>query len=140
MPEEIKGLIDKIQREGIQKAREDGLKLIEEAKEASLKILEEAKKEAGSIIQKAKEESQMLKSSTDASLKQAGRDFLISLRAQIELLLNKIIIQETSEALTPKEISRIINALIKDYAQKQKLDKIEVVFSKDTLQKLRISF
>ena len=140
MPEEIKGLIEKIQREGVQKAKEDGRKIVEEAQKVSARIIEEAKKEAEAIVQKAKEEAERLKESTEASLKQAGRDFLISLRAQINLLLKKIIIQKTSEALTPEEMSKIINSLIREYAQKQKLDKIEAFFSKDDLAKIKKGF
>ncbi|MBN2831527.1 MAG: hypothetical protein JXL82_04570 [Candidatus Omnitrophica bacterium] len=140
MPEEIKGLIEKIQREGVQKAQEEGYKIVKEAKEASVKILEAAKREADSIIQRAKSEAQRLKESTDVSLKQAGRDFLIALRAQINSMLKKIVIQNTSEALSVHEMSRIIDTLIKEYCKKEKADKIEVVLSKDDLVKMKGSF
>jgi len=140
MPEEIKGLIEKIQKEGVEKAREDGRKIVEEARKASAGIIEKAKQEADAIIQKAKEESGRAKESTEASLRQAGRDLLISLRAQINALLKKVITHKASEALTPQEMAKMIQALINGYAQKQKPDKIEAFFSKDDLAKMKDGF
>jgi vacuolar-type H+-ATPase subunit E/Vma4 len=140
MPEEIKGLIEKIQKEGIQKASEDGRRIVEEAKGISAKMLEKAKKEADSIIQNAKKEAERFKESADAELKQAGRDFLILLRAQINALLKKIIVQKTSEALTTQEMAKIINTLVREYSQQQKFDKIEIVISKSDLAKMKEDF
>jgi len=137
MPEEIKGLIEKIQKEGIQKAQDERQKIVAGAKEESARLIEDARRQADSIIQKAKDESQKHRESVDSALRQAGRDFLISLRSQIEALLNKIISQKISESLTAQEMAKIIGAIVKEYGRKEKLDQLEVILNKGDLARLK---
>ncbi|MBM3243376.1 MAG: hypothetical protein FJZ12_00865 [Candidatus Omnitrophica bacterium] len=137
MPEEIKVLIEKIQKEGFQKAQEEKRKILDEAQAVSGKIIEQARQEAEAIIQKAKEEAETFRLSTEASLRQAGRDFIIALRQKVNALLGKIISQKVSEALTPQEMAGMINNLVKDYARKEKLEKIEITLNNNDLVKIK---
>ncbi|MFA5311468.1 MAG: hypothetical protein WC355_04055 [Candidatus Omnitrophota bacterium] len=140
MPEEIKGLLEKIQKEGIQKAQEESLRVINEAKARSAEIIAKARQEADLVIQKAEEEAVKLQDSTDSALKQAGRDFLISLRAEISSLLKGIVREKISQALTSQEMAAMINLLIKEYAKGNSPDTIEVLFSKEDLEKMKSVF
>ncbi|MDP2830822.1 MAG: hypothetical protein Q8O02_01065 [Candidatus Omnitrophota bacterium] len=114
MAQEIKDLIAKIQQEGIQAAEEKAKQIKAEADRASLKIISEAKIEASRIIQQANTDAQRLNDSTHASLKQAGRDLLISLRREINSMLDNLIKADTYQALTVNELLKIIEALIKN--------------------------
>ncbi len=136
MPEEIKSLIEKIQQEGIQKAKDESLKIIEQAQKEAGKILQEARANAEAIIGKAQQEVLKKKESSDLLLKQAGRDFVISLRSQVNALLQKIITQKVSDALSVEEMSRIISLLIKDNAGKEE---VELTFSKSDFVKIKES-
>lgn len=114
MAQEIKDLIAKIQQEGIQAAEEKARQIKAEADHSSLKIISEAKIEAARIIQQANTDAQRLNDSTHASLKQAGRDLLISLRREINSMLDNLIKADTRQALTVNELLKIIEALIKN--------------------------
>jgi len=114
MAQEIKDLIVKIQQEGIQVAEEKAAQIKAEADRAALKIISEAKIEASRIIQQANTDTQRLNDSTHASLKQAGRDLLISLRREINSMLANLIKVDTRQALTVNELLKIIEALIKN--------------------------
>ncbi|MBU4252198.1 MAG: hypothetical protein KKC39_07590 [Candidatus Omnitrophica bacterium] len=114
MAQEIKDLIAKIQQEGIQAAEEKAAQIKAEAARASLKIISEAKIEASRIVQQANTDAQRLNDSTHASLKQAGRDLLISLRGEINSMLDNLIKADTHQALTVNELLKIIEALIKN--------------------------
>ncbi|MDP3041970.1 MAG: hypothetical protein Q8N62_04480 [Candidatus Omnitrophota bacterium] len=114
MAQEIKDLIAKIQQEGIQAAEEKAKQIKAEAERASLKIISEAKIEAARIVQQANTDTQRLNDSTHASLKQAGRDLLISLRREINSMLANLIKVDTRQALTVNELLKIIEALIKN--------------------------
>jgi len=114
MAQEIKDLIAKIQQEGIQAAEEKAAQIKAEAARASLKIISEAKIEASRIVQQADTDAQRLNDSTHASLKQAGRDLLISLRGEINSMLDNLIKADTHQALTVNELLKIIEALIKN--------------------------
>ncbi len=135
MAEELKGLIEKIQEEGI-KAGCDKAKAIEiEARELAKTIIEKAEKEAENMLQDAREKSASMEKSGKASLKQAGRDLILSLRKQVNNLLEKIIKSRIKEVLTPGEIAKIITVIAKDTATDGKKD-ITVSLSKKDLEKM----
>ncbi|MFY9402968.1 MAG: hypothetical protein WAQ07_06165 [Candidatus Omnitrophota bacterium] len=136
MPEEIKSLIEKIQKEGIQKASDEALKIVEEAKREAKKILQDAHAKAEVLLAQAKEEILKKKESSDILLKQSGRDFIISLRNQINIILKNIIAQKVSEALSIEEVSKIISLIIKESAVR---GGIELAFSENDLLKIKES-
>lgn len=114
MAQEIKDLIAKIQQEGIQAAEVQAAKIKAEAERVSLKIISEAKIEAQRIIEQANNQARKLDDSTQAALKQAGRDLLISLRQEIISMLDRLIKLDLRQVLTAEELSGIIATLIKN--------------------------
>ena len=145
MAQEIKDLIAKIQQEGIQAAQEQAAKIKAEAERDSLKIISEAKIQAQRIIEQANSQARKLDDSTQAALKQAGRDLLISLRQEIISMLDRLIKLDLRQALTAEDLSGIIAALIKNAPlslgsqiivslNKQDKDKLEQGFLKQLVQ------
>jgi len=122
MPEEIKNLIEKIQREGIQAADVKAKHIEAEAKEKAESVLRQARQEAEKIIAQGQQEAKRTGESTQALLEQAGRDMLISLRREINAMLQRLITAEVRQALKPDELARIILAFIKEYGGKAKED------------------
>jgi V/A-type H+/Na+-transporting ATPase subunit E len=114
MAQEIKDLIAKIQEEGVQAAEAQAAQIKAEAEQGSLKIISEAKIEAQKIIEQANNQVKRLNDSTQAALKQAGRDLLISLRQEIITMLDRLIKTGLRDTLTAEELSKIIAALIKN--------------------------
>lgn len=114
MAQEIKDLIAKIQREGIKIAEDKSAQIKSEADLLAQKIIEGAKLEAKQIIEKAVAQAKKLDDSTQASLKQAGRDLLISLRKEINAMLNNLIKLELNQALSVEVLAGIIATLIKN--------------------------
>ena len=113
MAEEIKDLIAKIQQEGIKTAEESALKIRQEAEGLAQKIIADAKNQAKKILEEAAIQTKRLEDSTQASLKQSGRDLLISLRKEISSTLDKLIQANVRQALTLEELSSIISSLVK---------------------------
>lgn len=114
MAQEIKDLIAKIQQEGIQVAQEQAVQIKAQADRVALKIISEAKIEAQRIVEQANIQAKKLDESTQAVLKQAGRDLLISLRQEIITMLDRLVKMELHQALTVEELAGIIGALIKN--------------------------
>jgi len=114
MAQEIKDLIAKIQQEGIQVAQEQAAQIKAQADRVALKIISEAKIEAQRIVEQANSQAKKLDDSTQAALKQASRDMLISLRQEIISMLERLIKLDLRQALTVEELSKIITALIKN--------------------------
>ncbi|MBN1913596.1 MAG: hypothetical protein JW788_04270 [Candidatus Omnitrophica bacterium] len=114
MAEDIKGLIEKINQEGIKAAEEKAAVIIAEAKKGSEEIISQAKKESQRLLDEAKDRIAQEDAKEKALLAQAARDMLLALRQEIGLTLDKIIRQETESAFTPEIIIKVISELLKN--------------------------
>jgi len=138
MTEDIQGLIDKINQEGIKQAEEKAGKIEEEARQQAAEIIAWAKKEAQRLIAEAKEQIERSQEKARALLAQAGRDLLLSLRKEIQATLEQIITSQIQEALVPEALAKIILEMAK--AQAQHKEDIVVSLKKEDLQALEKGF
>ena len=119
MAEELQGLLDRIQSEGIAKAEAEKTKIVEDAKAEAAKIVAAAKEEAASIVKKANEDAEISVTKGNAAIKQAARDVLIALRADIEARLKNLVTESIGEAMTPETMGKIILEMVKAYSVKK---------------------
>jgi len=117
--EEIKDLITKIKNEGIKAAQDKSSQIEFQAQALAEKIVKDAKRTAEKIVKDAKREAEQRASSTEALLKQSGRDMLLFLKKEIVAMLDTIIKKNIRATLTPEEMLKIINSLIQANTQKE---------------------
>lgn len=139
MAEQIKELIEKIQQEGIQAAEEKAAAILDEAKRKAAALVERANSEAQKLIQEANERIAKTEEASRLALKQAGRDTVISLKKEINALLDKIIRLSIQEALSPSELGKIITGLIKEISHKYK-EGIEITLRKEDIERIEKGF
>ncbi|MDD5097506.1 MAG: hypothetical protein PHU59_03335 [Candidatus Omnitrophica bacterium] len=120
MAQEIKDLIAKIQAEGIKLAEDKARQIQAQAQANAEKIIADAQANAKKIIVEAGEQIAKSKLAVEASFNQAGRDFLITLKARINAMLDKLVTENIRQSLTPEELSKIILLLIKAAENKPK--------------------
>lgn len=113
MPEELKELIAKIKKEGITAAEEKAKEIEDQARMKANEILVSAKEKAQALLSEAKTKASQDAQRTRALLDQAGRDLLLSLRKEINIMLERLITFETDSALSAAELQRIIVELVK---------------------------
>ncbi|MFH1354949.1 MAG: hypothetical protein ABIH19_02230 [Candidatus Omnitrophota bacterium] len=135
MAEQIKDLIEKIQQEGL-KVAEDNARVIEQqARHQADEIIKRAKKEAEKIVADGKGTVARMEQSTQAALQQAGRDLILSLKKEINAMLDKLIASSVHETLSSGELLKIITTLINNYKGKDK-ENIIISLKKEDLKKL----
>ena len=138
MSENLKGLLEKINQEGIKSAEEKARVIEDKAKQDAEKVVEDARKLADEIVQKAKIEAEKIKASANLSVKQASRDLLLSLKEDIRRILNRIALEEINKTLSKEEIASILAGLIDRYAEKNgQANDIKVLVKKEDLEKIR---
>lgn len=141
MSENLKGLLEKINQEGIKSAEKKAGEIEDKARLDAEKVLSDARKLAGEIVQKAEAEVEKTQVNAELSLKQASRDLLLSLKEDIKKMLNKIIAGEIHKALSNEEIAGILAGLIDKYVEKNgQADDIKVLVKKEDLEKIKNSF
>lgn len=130
MADQIKELIEKINQEGVQAAREKAGEIEADARQKAEKILEDADIRAKKIIEQAQDKVNQMQASSQASLKHSARDLLLALKIEIIALLERLVKADVSAALTIEELSRIIAGMIKEYHSHEN-DKV-IVYLKDS--------
>ena len=113
MAEELKALIEKIKEDGVKAAEEKARSIEEEAKEKASAVMERAKKEAGNLISDAGERIARMEESAKETIRQAGRDLALSLKKEINGMLERIALSHVREALRPEEMAKIITSLVR---------------------------
>jgi len=135
MADELKGLLEKIQEDGVRAAEEKARAIEDEALRSAQRVSDSAKREAARMISEAESKIVRAEDSSRAALKQASRDAIISLKKEISNILEKIISSHVHKALASDEMAKILSGLIKS-ASSSDADKIAVTLKKDDLDKM----
>lgn len=112
MAEELKHLIEQIQKEGVEKANEQAETIISQAKDKAAKIITEAEEKAHSILKKAKEESDAFAERSVKTLEQATRDLLITVGQGCEKVVAATLGREVDSALSADFLQKLILTVI----------------------------
>lgn len=134
MDVQLKELIDRIKSEGIESADQQAQKIVEEAESKAKKIISDAETEADKIRQKAEEDAQRREQTGRASLKQAGRDLMISLEKRLQQLFDTVIYTESAEALKGDLLKNLVQQLIEHW--NEDVADIQLLIAEDELKKL----
>jgi vacuolar-type H+-ATPase subunit E/Vma4 len=116
MAEEIKELIEKINREGIKVAEEKAKEIERQALKKADEIVNKAKKEAEKILAEASDKLSKMEEKERALLVQAGRDLILNLKEEINSMLGRLITADLRESLKPEALVKIIIEIAKKHA------------------------
>lgn len=112
MAEELKHLIEQIQKEGVEKANAQAEILISQAKEKAAKIVKEAEHKAHEMLLKAKNESEAFAERSVKTLEQAARDLLITVGQGCEKVVTTVLDKEVGGALSGELLEKMILSVI----------------------------
>jgi len=116
MAEDLQGLLDRIQNEGIQKAEADREKLLTEAGAQAEKILADAKEEAEALVKKAQADAAAEQERAERTIRQAARDVIIGLNEDLKARLRRIVKSAIGQAMTPDLIKEIVLKMASSYS------------------------
>jgi len=114
--EQLQSLLERIRREGVQRAEAEAAAIVEQSRERAAAIVAEAETEAASLRRAAEEEAAAGRRRAEKALEQAARDFLLSLQARIESILRQSLRGDVADALTPETVAEMLVRLADAYA------------------------
>lgn len=115
MAEELQSLIEKINRDGVEKANAEAERIVAAAKEEAAKIVKAAKADADKYEAAAKTEAQAAATRAGETLRQASRDAVISVEGAVQRLLEKILSANVNTALAdPSSAAAIVGDAIRE--------------------------
>jgi len=112
MAEELKHLIEQIQKEGVEKANEEASTIISQAKEKAAKIISEADEKAHAALLKAKTESDAFAERSVKTLEQAARDLLITVGQGCEKVVTETLGKKVDSALSGDLLEKMILSVV----------------------------
>lgn len=124
MTEDIKSLIEKINQEGVQAAETKANQIEEQAKLRAEEVLAKARKESERVLTEAGKKLKLMEEKQRHMLSQAGRDFLLSLKKEISVTIERLILQDVREVLRPEGLHKILAEAIKSYGGQQKSEAV----------------
>ena len=141
MAEQIQELINKIKQEGIEAVGKKAKTIEEEAHRKAKEITASAQKEAEGLLAKTKEDIKKMEDSSRLAITQASRNVILTLKKEIEGILNKIVKTQINDALTPDRLAELIETLVKKFAEGQSPEaQIQIALNPEDLGKLKNGF
>ncbi len=118
MTQNIQDLINKIKTEGVEVSNKHAQEVQGQAKAQAEQIVAQAKAQAGQIVAQAKEQLKKQEEATRATLKQAARDTVLSLRQEIEKFLKRIVSAQVKDGLKAEQMAGLLTAVVTAYVTK----------------------
>ena len=117
MAAELQQLLEKIQKEGVDKANAEANRILSEAKAKAEGIVKEAQAKAEAAAEKAKSESEAYTKRAEETIRQAARDTVIEVRNSVTAMLEAILARNVDAALAdPSAVAPVAAAAVKEIA------------------------
>ena len=129
MAEDIQGLLNRIQSDGIEKAEAEKKRILENAKQQADELLAKAREEAEAIMKSAREEAVISENKGKAAVKQAARDVILSLQTELQKRLEGLVRDSLGQAITPEIMGQIVVKMAEKYLAQDNGSTIEVLLS-----------
>ena len=100
MTEDLQHLLEKIQKDGVDKAETESTRIIDEAKTKAQQLITKAEDEAKALIEKADKDAVAFEEKGKVALEQACRDTIIATKTGIQAAISSVISAETAAAMT----------------------------------------
>ena len=98
--EDLQSILEKINREGVEKADAEAARIVAEAKEKAAAIVREANEAAAKAKADAEKEAKASAERGEATLRQSARDIVISVEGAVTDLLTNILARNVDAALS----------------------------------------
>ena len=115
MAEDLQTLIDRIQKEAVDKAEAQSSAIIAKAKEEAASIIKNAEAEAAAKLEKADKDAEVYTERSERALEQAARDVLISVGRRFEKIVSDIVALQVEKNLSEATVKEMLLALAKNY-------------------------
>ena len=104
MAEELQQLLEKIQRDGVDKANAEAAAIVAKAKEEANALVKKAQEDAAAAEAKGKADAEAYAARARETISQAARDTVLKVREDITKLLTKLLAQNVSAALATEAV------------------------------------
>lgn len=140
MAEELQGLLDRIQKEGVDRAETEAAQITADAKDKAKAIVAEAESQAKALLAKAEEESKLFQQRSENAISQAARDVILSVGEAVTETFQAIVARQVEAAMKADALPGFIQEAIRAYTQAKGSTAIEVLLSEEQQEAVTATF
>ncbi len=104
MTQDLQQLLEKINTDGVEKAKSESAKIIDHANAQAKVIVDTATREAAQKIAQAKQEAEAFERRAEETMRQAARDTVLNVEKSITALLTNVLLKEVNTTLNTAEV------------------------------------
>ncbi len=104
MAEELQQLLEKIQRDGVDKANAEAAAIVAKAKEEANALVKKAQEDAAATEAKGKADAEAYAARARETISQAARDTVLKVKEDVTKLLTQLLAQDVSAALATEAV------------------------------------
>ncbi|MFP4114509.1 MAG: V-type ATP synthase subunit E [Spirochaetota bacterium] len=138
MDTQLKELIETIKAEGVQNAEKQAEQIVAAAEEKAQEITANARRQAAGIVEEAKLDRTRQEAAGKEAVKQAARDLVLTVQAQLTSVFREVVEKATSDTMTDAVLEGAITTVVSAWAQ-GKDEQIDVLLAESDLKKLESS-
>ena len=131
MAEDLQYLMERIQKDAVDKAENEAAAIIAKAKEKAADIVKAAEAEASARLEKADKDAEAFTERSERTLEQSARDLLLSVGKNLEKMIMDLLNLEVEKSLDESTVKSMLLTVAKSYTSD-----IEVDFSDADARKL----
>ncbi len=137
MADELQSLIERIQREGVDKAAAEAEAIVKQARAKATEIIQAAEAQAQALLKQADADAQIYTKRSVITLSQAARDVLIAVGQGLEKIIDDVVRKQVGQALAPDTLKAMLSRLAQAYAAHGMAEnRLTVLLSQEDQQKL----
>ena len=131
MAEDLQALMERIQKDAVDKAELEATSIISKAKEKAAEIVKAAEDEAKAKLENADKEAQAFTERSERTLEQSARDLLLSVGKNLEKMILDLLSLQIEKSLDETTVKNMLLTIAKSYSSN-----IDVEFSEADATKL----
>ena len=117
MAEELQSLLERIQKDTVEKAQAQADEIVAKAREKAAALVKEAEEKARQTLVRADADAQAFAERSRKTLEQAARDLLITVGSGVESLFAGMVRDSVDKAMTGDVIANLLGKLCQSAAQ-----------------------
>jgi len=140
MAEELQNLLDRIQKDGVERAEARAAKIVAEAEQAAARLREEAEAEAEALREQGAQDAEAFLQRARKSLEQAARDVVLSVGDAVTATMQELVRSDVAAALSPQALQEILVKAVESYFGSDTAAGLDILLGEDDCAALTASF
>ncbi len=139
MSEELQSLLERIQKDAVEKSETEAEAIIAKAEETAKNTVVAAEEKAKNIIEQAEKEAESFRARAEKSLEQSARDVILSVGETFNATISAIVQKDVKDSMNTDTVKKMLLVIAENYF-KQNAGSIELLLNPEQQKELVNTF